>query len=333
MFIGAGKTLYALDAATGEERWRHELGEPGDELEPTEIESSPVVVGDVVLVGYDVHNTPGFRAGLIAFDATSGDVLWDFDPDAEGGQPGDGTGCVDVWSSPSVDEERGLVFAATGNCPTSPEGWGDYTEAIFAVDLETGEPVWSYQPHEPNNDDLDFAGAPNLFEIDGRDVVGLGNKDGHYYVVDRETGEEVWQVEATEPGLEEPGSNFSTGGFIGGTAVSDGLVVGGTGVGPCPCAHGIDAATGELAWQNEEPANTYGASAVANGVLFLGGNDFTFRALDLATGEILWAEEMQGAVSGGSAVSGDEVFAVAGIREPGLDERSENSGVYCIQTR
>ena len=328
VFIGSGKTLYALDAATGEERWSHELGEPGDVVEPTEIESSPVVVGNRVLVGYDVHNTPGYRAGLIAFDATSGDVLWDFDPDAAGGQAGDGTGCVDVWSSPSVDEGRGLVFAGTGNCPSSPEGWGAYTEAMFALDLATGEPVWAFQPHEPNNDDLDFAGSPNLFTVDGRDVVGLGNKDGHYYVVDRESGEEVWQVEATQPGLEQEGSNFSTGGFIGGTAVSDGMVVGGTGVGPCPCAHGIDAATGEIVWQNEEPANTYASASVANGVLFLGGNDFTFRALDLATGEILWAEEVQGAVSGGSAVSGDDVFAVAGIREPGLDAPSETSGVY-----
>ena len=101
---------------------------------------------------------------------------------------------MDVWSSPSVDEARGLVFAATGNCPTSPEGWGDHTEAIFALDLETGEPVWAYQPHAPNNDDLDFAGAPNLFRVGDQDVVGLGNKDGHYYVVDRETGEPVWQV-------------------------------------------------------------------------------------------------------------------------------------------
>jgi polyvinyl alcohol dehydrogenase (cytochrome) len=328
LFIGSGKTLYSLDADTGDERWTHELGTPGDELEPTEIEASPVVFGDVVLVGYDVHNTPGYNAGLAALDVDSGALLWNFDPDVEGGESADGTGCVDVWSSPSVDEERGLVFAATGNCPTSPDGWGDYTEAIFALDLETGEPAWSYQPHEPNNDDLDFAGSPNLFTIDGRDVVGLGNKDGHYYVVDRATGEEVWQVEATQPGLEQEGSNFSTGGFIGGTAVSDGMVVGGTGVGPCPCAHGIDAATGDIVWQNEEPANTYAASSVANGVLFLGGNDFTFRALDLATGEILWSTEMQGAVSGGSAVSGDDVFAVAGIREPGLDERSETSGVY-----
>ena len=75
-----------------------------------------------------------------------------------------------------------------------------------------------------------------------------------------------------------------------------------------------------------EPAATYASSAVANGLLFLGGNDFTFRALDLATGEILWSEEVQGAVSGGSVVSGDDVFAVAGIREPGLDERRRPVG-------
>ena len=328
VFLGAGKTLYALNAVDGAERWRHELGTAGDVDEPTEIESSPVVVGDVVVVGYDVHNTPGYRAGLAAFDGATGAPLWAFDPDHAGGPPGQGTGCVDVWSSPSVDEARGLVFAATGNCPSSPGGWGDYSEAIFAVDLETGDPVWRYQPHEPNNDDLDFAGSPNLFGIGDRDVVGLGNKDGIYYVVDRATGEPVWQAEATQPGLEQPGANFSTGGFIGATAVSDGVVTGGTGVGPCPCAHGIDAETGEILWQNEEPANTYASAAVADGVVFLGGNDFTLRALDLATGEILWSEEMEGAVSGGSAVSGDDLFAVAGIREPGLDERSETSGVY-----
>jgi len=327
VFIGAGKTLYGIAAADGAERWRHELGEAGNVLEPTEIESSPVVVDGLVIFGYDVHNTPGYRAGLRAVDAATGALVWDVDLDREGGQAEEPTGCVDVWSSPSVDLERGLVFAGTGNCPSSPDGWGDYTEALFAVDLE-GAPVWSFQPHEPNNDDLDFAGAPNLFRIGDRDVVGLGNKDGTYYVVDRGTGEPVWQAEATDPGLEQAGSNFSTGGFIGGSAVSDGIVAGGTGVGPCPCVHGIDAATGEILWQNEEPAATYASAAVANGVLFLGGNDFTLRALDLATGEILWSEEVQGAVSGGAVVAGDDLFAVAGIREPGLDERSETSGVY-----
>jgi outer membrane protein assembly factor BamB len=324
VWFGAGKTLYALDARTGEERWRHELGEAGNTTEPTEIESSPLVVGELVVFGYDVHNSAGFRAGLRALDATTGELVWDFDPDLGAGP----TGCVDVWSSPSVDEDLGLVFAGTGNCDSAPEGWGPYTEAMFAVDLATGEPAWSYQPHEVSNDDFDFAGAPNLFEADGRSLVGLGNKDASYYAVDRETGEEVWQVQATEPGLPEPGGGFSTGGFIGPTAYADGTVVGGTAVGECPCLHAIDAATGDVRWQSDLPGPTYAASAEANGVVFLGGTDAVLRGYALDDGEVLWEEQLRTPISGGAVVAGDSLVAVAGIREPGLDTRSENSGVY-----
>jgi len=322
--FGSGKTLFALDARTGEERWRHELGEPGNTTEPTEIESSPVIVGDLVVFGYDVHNQPGFRAGVRALDVATGELVWDFDPD-QGEEP---TGCVDVWSSPSVDEERGLVFAGTGNCTTAPDGWGPYTEAIFALDLATGEPRWSYQPHEPNNDDFDFAASPNLFSAGGQDLVGLGNKDAAYYAVDRETGEEVWWVQATQPGLPDPGSNYSFGGFIGPTAVADGLVVGGTAVGDCPCLHAIDAASGEIVWQSDRPGPTYAAAAEANGVVFLGGTDAVLRAYALEDGEVLWEEVLRTPIAGGAVVVGDDLVAVAGIREPGLDTRSENSGVY-----
>lgn len=338
VYFGGGKTLYALRADSGGLRWKHELNPGGPVDDPTEIETSPVVVdvpgrSQTVIIGYDVHNAPGVRAGLTALDAATGEVRWDFDPDRGAGP----TGCVDVWTSPAVDVGLGLVFAGTGNCNTSPEGWGPFTEAMFALDLRTGEPVWSYQPHEPNNDDLDFGGAPNLFSAGGRDLVGLGNKDGHYYALDRRTGEAVWDVEATLPGLNEPGGNYSTGGFIGPTALSGGearqsdsgpLLVGGTGVGPCPCLHGIDASTGTIAWQQDLAAPTYAATASVNGVAFSGGTDFTLRALDASSGDVLWAHEMSGPVAGGAAVQGDDVFAVAGLREPGQETRAENSGVY-----
>ena len=328
VYFGAGKTLYALDAATGEERWRHELNPDGGDDDPTEIETSPVVAegpdGPVVLVGYDVHNAPSARSGVVAVDATSGDEVWTFDPD-KGHPP---SGCADVWSSPSVDVERGLVFFGTGNCNTSPEGWTRFSDALVALSLEDGALAWRYQPHGPNNDDLDFAGSPNLFAADGVDLVGLGNKDGHYYAVDRATGELVWEVEATQPGLNEPGGNFSTGGFIGPTAVSDdGTIVGGTAVGPCPCLHGIDAATGEIVWQQDVAAPTYAATSIVGDVAFTGGTDFTLRAVEVATGEVRWEQEMDGPVAGGVAVQGDDVFAVAGLREPGQDTRAENSGV------
>jgi polyvinyl alcohol dehydrogenase (cytochrome) len=324
VYFAGGKTLYALAADTGDEVWTHELGDPGDGDDPTEIQSSPVVVDELVVFGYDAHDRPGRRAGVRALDAATGDEAWDFDPD-QGEEP---TGCVGVWSSPSVDTERGLVFAGTANCTTAPEGWGEYTEALFALTLETGEPVWSYQPHDPNNDDFDFAGTPNLFEADDRALVGLGNKDAAYYAVDRETGEEVWATQATEPGIEERGSNFSTGGFIGPTAVADNTIVGGTAVGPCPCIHALDATTGDIVWQSDTPEPTYAAAAEVGGVVFLGGTDFTFRAYDLASGDILWTHEMSGVVAGGAAIVGNDVFAVAGIREPGTDAVSETSGVY-----
>lgn len=329
VLFGSGKTLYALDARTGEQRWRHELGAPGDDTDPTEIESSPLVVhdadaGDLVLFGYDVHNTPGFRAGLRALDLATGEEVWDFDPD-QGEGP---TGCVDVWSSPSVDLDRGLVFGGTGNCTTVPEGWGPFTEAMFAVRLHDGEPVWSFQPHEVSNDDFDFAGAPNLFSADGDDLVGLGNKDAAYYALDRETGEERWRVQATEPGLPEEDGGFSTGGFIGPTAVADGIVVGGTAVGECPCLHAFDAATGEVVWQSDLPGPTYAAAAEAAGVVYLGGTDSVLRAYALDDGEVLWEEPLRTPISGGAVVAGDSLVAVAGIREPGLDTRSTESGVY-----
>ena len=330
VYFGGGKTLYALRARDGKLRWKHELGRPGDGNDPTEIESSPVVVAGMVIVGWDVHNSPtGEPAGVLALDAASGARRWVFDP--EEGKP---NGCGDVWSSPAVDTRAGLVFAATANCPTSPKGWRRYTEAIIALDLRTGKPKWVYQPHQPNNNDLDFAGAPNLFTgSDGTPLVGLGNKDGVYYAVSRATGALVWKRKVAEPGLARPGGNYSTGGFIGPTAQGNGVVVGGTAIGGAPFLHALDATSGTIDWQQPAAAATYGGAAIANGVVFIGATDFTFRALDLETGKVLWSQEMKGAVSGGSAIVDDDVVTVAGIREPGLDQTSKTSGVYLFSLR
>jgi polyvinyl alcohol dehydrogenase (cytochrome) len=327
VFFASGKTMYALGAHDGKQRWKFELGIPGDGKDPTEIQSSPVVVDGKVLFGFDAHDQPGKRAGLIALDAEKGTRLWYFDPDA--GKPA--TGCTGVWSSPSVDAQRGLVFAGSANCTSSPEGWGKYSEAIFAVDLQTGVPKWSYQPRGPSNLDFDFPGAPNLFSIGDREAVGLGGKDGIYYALDRDTGALLWKVTASTPRVQA--KNFSTGGFIGAAAYDDGMVVGGTAIdGPCPCLHGIDVETGKLAWQQDAAAPTFAPSSIVNGVAFTGSTtDFTLRAVDAKTGAVLWSQQMAGGVAGGAVVSGDTVVAVAGIREPGVDPAGTESGVYAFR--
>ena len=207
------------------------------------------------------------------------------------------------------------MFAGSANCPTSPDGWGPYTEALFAVDIDTGEPVWSFQPHPPNNDDSDFAGVPVLFTANGQDLVGLGNKDAVFYVVSRDTGELVWSTRATNDNVIRP--NFSSGGFIGPAAYADGIIAGGTGVADCPCMHAFDAATGDIVWQQQAVGPTYSPTTEVNGVVFVGSLDFTLRALRLDNGEVLWSDELTGLISGGVAIVGDDMWAVAGFREPG----------------
>jgi polyvinyl alcohol dehydrogenase (cytochrome) len=329
VYFGGGKTLYALRASDGSVRWKHELNPRGAAGDPTEIESSPAVVGGLVVVGWDVHNSPrGAPAGVLALDATTGKLRWRTVLAPTGGDGATGPGCADVWSSPAVDAGRHTVFVGTGNCVTSPAGYGRFAEAIVALSLDDGSVRWSYQPHQPNRDDLDFAGAPNLFRAGERAVVGLGGKDGTYYALDRDTGALVWSTHVVAPGLTHPGSNFSTGGFIGPTASHQGLVIGGTAIGGSPALHALDTATGAVSWQQPIAAPTYGAPAMGGGVVVIGGTDFTLRALDASNGSILWSDEVSGAVSGGPVIVGDDVFAVAGIREPGLRKRSRTSGVY-----
>jgi outer membrane protein assembly factor BamB len=325
VYFASGKTVYALRASDGQVRWKYVLNPKGGDDDKTEIQSSPAVVDGTVIVGYDGHDSPGTRAGIVALDAEHGARRWNFDPD--GGRAA--TGCGGVWSSPAVDVERGLVFSGSANCVTSPAGWNDYSEAIFALDLQTGKPKWSFQPRGPSNNDFDFAGAPNLFAAHGRALVGLGGKDGVYYALDRATGELVWKVEAAVP---KPRHNFSSGGFIGASAIDDGIVVGGTAVGgPCPCLHGIDVGKGAIAWEQSEPAPTFAASAIVRGVALSGSTtDFTLRAVDLHTGQVLWSHPVVGGIAGGPVVSGDTVVAVAGIREPGLAAAGTEAGVYAF---
>src|SRR5690242_3407693 len=53
VFFASGKTVYALRAADGALRWKHELNPKGTADDLTEIQSSPLVTGDTVIVGYD----------------------------------------------------------------------------------------------------------------------------------------------------------------------------------------------------------------------------------------------------------------------------------------
>jgi outer membrane protein assembly factor BamB len=129
-------------ASGGRLLWQRPLGR--DEADDfTEIESSPVVASGLVVFGVDVLNHRGGACGgVYALDAASVALRWRFD--AEAGRQA--LGCGDVWSSPAVDLVRRTVYVGIANCYT-PKGRTRFTEAMVALDLDTGTPCWSFQPH------------------------------------------------------------------------------------------------------------------------------------------------------------------------------------------
>ncbi len=73
VFARDGRTLYALDAATGSELWRFAVAQPLD------WKVSPVVAGGVVYVGTEGSQGPGGGSTLYAVDAATGRELWSFE--------------------------------------------------------------------------------------------------------------------------------------------------------------------------------------------------------------------------------------------------------------
>ena len=187
--------LYAVDAQTGQERWR--FATEGS------IFSSPAVVDDVVYFGSD-------DAGFYAVDAASGSQLWRFG--AEGS----------IASSPVVADDAvyftdrdGYLYAldaATGRelwrfrvseREFTAEGWDSwdagtwsspavvdgtvYTGSsdghLYAVDAATGVERWRFKTKG------DVWVAPAV----ANGIVYFGSYDTHLYAVDAATGAEVWR--------------------------------------------------------------------------------------------------------------------------------------------
>jgi len=337
VIFGSGNMLVALDAVDGSTVWQLDVAGALGPDEETEIESSPVVHDGVVYVGMDTHgktleNTIDTRGGLLAVDAATGTSLWKFEPDHL-----DQAGCASVWSSPAIDADAGLVFTATGNCPIDDYEWGPHTEAVTALDLASGEPVWAFQPEPDNTDDTDFGATPNVFEVDGRQVVGIGKKNARYYLLDALTGELIWERQVTEPGNVQ--ENFAVGGFIGSTAVGDGRVFGGTAISFNPSNfpavtgpfhfHALDAASGEIAWQFVQ-GPVYAATSYTNGVVFNGALDAFLHVYDAELGIPLAALPTSGPVSSGPAIVGDWVFMGAGTSSSDLCAKDQPYSEACF---
>ncbi len=227
IFLGTGDGyLFALDGATGEpargfgEEGRIDLalglGRPFDRREYG-VNSPPLVVGDVVVVGSIVSDGVRYKEGppgdVRAFDVRTGKLLWTFHTVPREGEAGNETwledswkytGNTNVWTLMSADEELGYVYLPVST-PTNDDYGGHrpgdnlFAESIVCLEAKTGRRVWHFQTVHHGLWDYDLPAAPVLADISvgGKPIAALAqvSKQGFVYVLDRRTGAPVWPIE------------------------------------------------------------------------------------------------------------------------------------------
>ena len=113
-------------------------------------------------------------------------------------------GSTNSWAGFSLDEERGILFAPTGN-PTHDFyggqrlGMGLYGNCLLAINAETGKLTWHFQTVHHDVWDMDLPAPPALIRVehDGKmvDAVAQTTKTGFIFLFERETGKPLFPID------------------------------------------------------------------------------------------------------------------------------------------
>ncbi len=194
--------LIAIDRINGQPLWNIEVA-------PFELAYSitmaPLVIKDKVIVGVG-GGEYGIRGFIAAYDAATGEEAWRFYTIPGPGEPGHDTwegddwehGGASVWITGSYDAELNLTYWGVGN--PGPDWNADqrpgdnlYSDAVVALNADTGELVWHFQFTPNDGYDYDSVQVPVLADIDWngepRKLMLWANRNGYFYVLDRVTGE------------------------------------------------------------------------------------------------------------------------------------------------
>jgi polyvinyl alcohol dehydrogenase (cytochrome) len=167
-----------------------------------------------------------FRGSVVALRIRDGAQLWKTYMTPEPQETGKnargisrfGPSGVGVWSAPTLDVKRGLLYVATGDNYSLPAT--ELSDAVVALDMKTGNIVWSKQITERDvfngacgrdpgscgekpGPDFDFGSSAILARTpDGRELLLAGQKSGVVFALDpAKKGEIVWQTRVGIGGL------------------------------------------------------------------------------------------------------------------------------------
>jgi polyvinyl alcohol dehydrogenase (cytochrome) len=209
-----------------------------------------------------------------------------------------------IYSAPTVDPKRGVVYVATGASTTSLEQ--SLTDAIAAFDLNDGKLRWVKQLTRSGElATSGFTASPVLRTLaSGNQLLLAAQKSGVVYGLDPDHGGEIlWQTRACTP---SSGAAVAGGGIGWGVAADHRnlyVAVSGLLAQPANTAGSLtalDMKTGLLRWHTPAPqplcsvvevACTHAQSqavTVMPGSAFSGSLDGHLRAYSTIDGKILW---------------------------------------------
>lgn len=341
------QSAVAIDADTGELIWKTKVEDnTGVQMTgaPTLWKDTllvPISTGNEAFAAYDAYVCCKFIGSLVALDANTGEILWKrYTTDEKNavyrknakGQDMWGPAGGSIWSAPTIDPERGLIYVATSNSHT--DKYHDGADAIIAIDFETGEVVWKNQiladdnyingcPRAANcpekvGPDFAFGASPILHTDEaGRQLLLAGQKSGILWALDpADNGKIVWKTQLS-PGSELGGIEFGPAAdkdrvYV---AVSDVIAPDETAK---PGLYAVNVKDGSIAWSAPSPrhacrwTNVFCHPAMSQavsmmpGVVFAGAMDGRFRAYDAGTGEVVWEFDTGGTPI--TTVAGQETF-------------------------
>jgi len=162
---------------------------------------------------------PGPRGDVRAWDVKTGALVWSFHTVPQPGEANHDTYTGDewmnrsganVWSTITVDEENGIVFAPVGDLNGRAAGPELYANSLLALDAATGQLKWFKQITHKDLWDWDQPTPPVLVDFKtaaGASVpaVAMTGKQSLLFVFDRLTGEPLHEViEQPTPRSDDP---------------------------------------------------------------------------------------------------------------------------------
>jgi polyvinyl alcohol dehydrogenase (cytochrome) len=317
VFFGdARANVYAVDASGGTQIWKAKVEDHPSARITGGVRFFegrvyvPVASGEEGAGGNPSYACCTSRGSVVALSADTGKQVWKTYAIPEEPRPTTknaagtqlyGPSGAGIWNSPTIDASRRALYVGTGNAYSAPAA--STTDAILAMDLDSGKILWSAQEtandvwlsvclNNPSPDcgpDHDFGSPPILRTLpNGNTLLIAGQKSGNVWAHDPDRkGAVAWRTPLVSNTTEFGGK------IVWGGAADEQNAYFGLGPGGIASVRLTD---GQRRWFTAlQPAagaparpGQDGALTAIPGAVISGGWDGVLRVLESTDGHVLW---------------------------------------------